>query len=500
MALNRSNLCTSAQQETTYSPPSSQTTGESNAALKTAFRKTDLRLVAWYAFVLLVLRVEAHNIANAAIMNIEAGTDIQRQLGNLTSEQWALILSAPTYLHIVFEPVSTLLMKKFSPRRWMSSLIITWGGISMCHSATQNFGGLLACRFVLGLAEAGYLPAVLYHLSFWYPVDRLPLRLALLVGLSQLSGTVSGLLAYAISFLNGKAGLAGWRYLFILEGIPAILCGTYSLFFLPNYPEEATFLSTEERSSAIANLPNTQPSSNDKTWDWRQVKVLFTDWVTYLFMLIWVCHAIGARGINSVLPTVVYQLGLTGTATTQLMTMPPYVLGAAGLVSIAWLIRLNKLRSWVAALALEAFGLVCHIVLITVQTPLVRYIFIILASTSSFGVCPILWPERIRAVHGTTSAGLAIGITSAAAGLQGIIGPQIYQKSFGPTYKIPFTVSVGLGCATIISIVSTWILVRKRDGKLAEVEGKQRSGVDDTERIDSKNERLNGLSFFEKQQ
>ena len=82
------------QQLSQGSLPTSRTDDESDAALKTAYRKTDFRLVAWYSFVFLVLRVESHNIANAAIMNIEADTDIQHQLGDLSSEQWAMILSA----------------------------------------------------------------------------------------------------------------------------------------------------------------------------------------------------------------------------------------------------------------------------------------------------------------------------------------------------------------------------------------------------------------------
>lgn len=81
----------------------------------------------------------------------------------------------------------------------------------MCQGATQNYAGILAARFFLGLAEAGYYPGVLYHLSFWYPAKSTALRIAFFYASGQFSGTISGLLAYAISFMNGAGELAGWR-------------------------------------------------------------------------------------------------------------------------------------------------------------------------------------------------------------------------------------------------------------------------------------------------
>lgn len=104
----------------------------------------------------------------------------------------------------------------------------------MCQGATQNYAGLLACRFFLGMAEAGFYPGVLYHFSFWYSTKKMSMRLAFFYACGMFSGTVSGLLAYAISFMNGVGGLAGWRWVFILEGIPAILCAAYTFWRLPD--------------------------------------------------------------------------------------------------------------------------------------------------------------------------------------------------------------------------------------------------------------------------
>jgi MFS family permease len=184
----------------------------SEETLKTAHRKVDKRLLCWYAFVYLLMRINVSNISNTAIMNLEEGTGIKKQLGHLSSSQWAWALSIFYYPYMFLEPLATLMLKHCRPNVWMSRIMITWGIISMCQGATQNYAGLLVCRFLLGAAEAGFYPSVLYHLSFWYPTNRLPLRIAFFYACGMFSGTISGLLAYAISHMNGAAGLAGWRW------------------------------------------------------------------------------------------------------------------------------------------------------------------------------------------------------------------------------------------------------------------------------------------------
>jgi hypothetical protein len=202
--------------EVDYAVDSEVSSESSSEALrKIAHRKVDKRLLIWYAFVYLIMRIHVSNISNSAIINLEQGTGIRKQLGNLSSSQWAWALSIFYYPYMVFEPISTLALKHFTPSVWMSRIMITWGIISICQGATQNYSGILACRFFLGAAEAGFYPGVLYHFSFWYPTERMSLRIAFFYACGMFSGTISGLLAYAISFMNGVGGLAGWRWVCI---------------------------------------------------------------------------------------------------------------------------------------------------------------------------------------------------------------------------------------------------------------------------------------------
>ena len=137
----------------------------------------------------------------------------------------------------------------------------------------------------------------------------------------------------------------------IIEGAPAILIGVFSFFWIPNFPDgNAKFLNDEEKRLIVDSLPKTQPTAGAKAWNPAQVRALFKDPTFPTFTLIWVCHAIGGWGVGTVLPTVIYELGLTDTAVAQLMTMPAYAFGCSCLVLIGWLIRRKILISWVAAI------------------------------------------------------------------------------------------------------------------------------------------------------
>lgn len=115
--------------------------------------------------------------------------------------------------------------------------------------------------------------------------------------------------------------MAGWRWLFLLEGLPAILLSVVALFGLPDYPETAKFLTEKERSFLKGRLAKTAPSGKSDQWDSASVKKLFKDPTFYTFGLYWVCHAIGGFGIGYALPTVIYDLGFTTTENSQLMNI-----------------------------------------------------------------------------------------------------------------------------------------------------------------------------------
>jgi hypothetical protein len=285
---------------------------------KKLMRKIDFWLVGFYSLVYIFRVIDSANYSNAAIINLEAGTGIKKQLG-FTPSQWAWSLSIFSYSYLIFEPTNTILLKLFKPSRWMFILIMAWGISACCSAAAMNFPGMMCVRFAIGMAEAGFFPSVLYHYAFWYKPVEMPQRIAFFYSVGQVSNALSGLLAYAISHMDQLGGLSGWRWLFLLEGLPAILLA-FVAFWLPDYPETARFLTKEERLYMQSRLANNAPKG-EKNWDWASLKVMARDPTLYTFSLYWICHGIGGFGVGFALPTVIYQLGFTTTAYSQLMNI-----------------------------------------------------------------------------------------------------------------------------------------------------------------------------------
>ena len=128
-----------------------------------------------------------------------------------------------------------------------------------------------------------------------------------------------------------------------------------------------------------------------------------------------------------------------------------------------WLIHRGTLGPWLVCIGLEIVICACYAILITVKIPVVKYIFITLASACVSCVYPLMWPQRIRAARGTTGAGLGIGITNACAQLAGIVGPQLYATRFGPGYKLSYSVSIGMLGGAVVMMTATWLIVRGKE-------------------------------------
>lgn len=121
----------SKEASTTLSPTPSSLPSSQSLVSKAAYRKADIRLLLWYSFVYLIMRIHVQNVTNSAIMNLESGAGIKTQLGGLSSEQWAMVISIFYYPYMFLEPPATLLLKRFSPSKWMARIMVTWGIISM---------------------------------------------------------------------------------------------------------------------------------------------------------------------------------------------------------------------------------------------------------------------------------------------------------------------------------------------------------------------------------
>ncbi|KAF9096160.1 hypothetical protein BGX23_011855 [Mortierella sp. AD031] len=204
-------------------------------------------------------------------------------------------------------------LKKVGPRRWISFVMVLWGGIMMCMAAVKNAGDLMAARFFLGVAECGLFPGVVYLFSLWYTRDEQALRNGVFFSSATMAGAFGGLLAWLLEQMDGVGGLHGWQWIFLLEGLPTVLLAAVVLWLLPDFPETATFLTTEEKELTIKRLRIDAGPATETHFSWRQFRMVFKDWKTYMHMATYILSTIPVYSLAFFLPTIVVGFKLDST-------------------------------------------------------------------------------------------------------------------------------------------------------------------------------------------
>ena len=167
----------------------------------------------------------------------------------LSIEQYGTAASIFFVPYVALEIPSNMILERVDARRWLARIIFSWGLIATLMLAIRSFGALVLARFLLGVAEAGFFPGIIFYLTLWFTPKERAQRLAFIFVAQPFSGIMGGLLAYPIlNYMDGVGGMAGWRWVFLLEGTPTVFLGVATWFYLPAKPHEASWLSNEEKN------------------------------------------------------------------------------------------------------------------------------------------------------------------------------------------------------------------------------------------------------------
>jgi MFS family permease len=395
------------------------------------------------------------NLGNARTLNIDTPEDnIVEQL-NLTGQRYNVAVALFFVPYVLMEFPSNILLKYFSPSRWISRIMVSWGIVTICTAAVTTYGGLLACRIFLGLAEAGFFPGVMMYLCFWYKPEERATRMAIFASSVAVAGAFGGLLATGISFLNSKAGLSGWQWLFILEGIPAVVVGVMVWFWLPDYPQTSQWLTPEERAFAVKRLGPYAPSMSEKHFDAAVARKTVADPFFWLFAVQYFLMTNSLNAFGYFAPTIVASLGFTGYD-AQLLTVPPNVVAMFVIVGNCLHSDWSKERSKhvIGALVFVGTG---YLLLAVVENWGVRYFAVCIIACTNAAVLPFVAVSPIFTLHRTSSTGyglltclqhrtatvqgstataLATGGMIAVANCGGISAPFLFPGYQGPMYSM----------------------------------------------------------------
>ena len=244
--------------------------------------KVDCCIVLPICLLYLLSFIDRVNISNAKTYGLNSGPDPRgRYMGgaNLEGNQFNVALALFFCPYVVFEVPANWLLKKLKPHVWLSLCIICFGAVTIAQGFVTSKGGLYTTRVLLGLLESGMFPGCFYLLGGWLRRDEALKRYCFFFASTSLAGAFAGLIAYGMNTLDGKQSITGWRWIFIVEGAITCACGIILFFLIADFPEDAKFLTENERAYQVHKLQLDQGRSlADRDVTLSDMLSVFKDW------------------------------------------------------------------------------------------------------------------------------------------------------------------------------------------------------------------------------
>lgn len=322
--------------------------------------------------------------------------------------------------YFFFEVPSNVLLKKFGARVWIARIMISWGIISSCMMFVSDEWSFYALRFILGIAEAGFFPGIIYYLTLWYPSSLRSTRTAWFAAAVPVAGVIGNPASgWIMDFFSGSMGLAGWQWLFLAEGIPSIVVGFWVLSYLDSSIADAKWLDDKEKELLEKNLAMENRSKTE-----HRLIDAFKSGKVYALSCSYCTLAIGLYGITFWLPTIVEAFGMTDYLEVGLVTAIPYGVSVVGMIFVSRHSDKTGERRlhFSGNMLMGAAGLVLSGVF--AANPHVAIIFLSIATWGVIGSIPLFWPMPAAFLAGTAAAA-GIGIINSIGNLGGYVGPNI---------------------------------------------------------------------------
>ncbi|KAF2015198.1 MFS general substrate transporter [Aaosphaeria arxii CBS 175.79] len=430
---------------------------------KTLVRKLDRTLMPVVFILYLFNYLDRNNIAQAKLDSFEA------DLG-LTGNNYSTAVSILVPGYMLMQLPSNMILTRVRPSLYIPFWVCLWSCVSASTAAVHNFQGLIAVRFILGITEAPFFPGVFYLLSCWYRKGELALRFAILYSGLVLATAVSGLLAAGIfSGLDGVAGLAGWRWLFIIEGAVSFLLGLIAFFFLPDFPGSATgsarwLLSEEERRISSYRMSLDSISSQETNRSVRHgLKLALCDYKVWIFSLI-LCSNQTAYGFNYFFPSIVRGFNLGSRTITLVCTAPPYIIGAVVSYFIAWSSDRKYERGYHICAPL-AFAVVGFTLSVSILNIVARYCASFIYISGVFGANAAVYSWAAFTVGDTSEKkAAATAIINIMGQFGNIWSPYFFDPNDEPRYSRAMILLIAF-CGLEIALSLTMKAILRRENK-----------------------------------
>lgn len=389
-----------------------------NADLYTStLKQLNAKIIPFIVICYFVANLDKTNISIAALqMNADLG---------LSASMYGLGVGMFYISYILFEIPSNVIMTKVGARRWIARIMITWGivstGMAFVHSANQ----LYVMRFLLGMAEAGFAPGIIYYISCWFPKSNRARAMSFFY-MGSVAASIIGLpVSGAILNMNGIADVAGWRWLFALEGIPAVLLGCLVLWRLPDTPDHAPWLNAQQKSWLRQRLQQDNVGVEiGKNHSWLSA---LKDKTVLLLSLVWFLQAFGSIGITLFMPLIIKSMAAEqSNFVISLLSAIPFVLACLFMYLNGRHSDRTNERSWHMGLPLIFSGLALAVAIYSGNL-VVSYLLLVLTVGFNFALTPIFWAVTTEKLAGVAAAA-SIAFINTVANFVGLGLPPVLGK------------------------------------------------------------------------
>jgi ACS family tartrate transporter-like MFS transporter len=380
---------------------------------ESALRKVRWRLIPFLFLLYVIAYLDRVNVGFASL-------DMNRDLG-FSAAVYGLGSGIFFLSYTLLEVPSNLMLARFGARRWIARIMATWGVLSCLMIIVTTPARFYAIRFLLGAAEAGFFPGIILYLTQWFPARERARAVGLFMTATAMAGVIGAPISSALLQMHGALGLHGWQWLFLIEGVPAILLAPVVLAYLTERPADARWLTPDERAWLAGEMANDQaPSAH------THVTLRAAAGSARLWALAWIyfCIVVAFYGITFWLPQIVQSISAHGSPMIVLLSASPNTAATIGLVVIGARSDRQRERRWHVAIPclIGASGFVLTVV--APQNPAATLATLSIAAFGIWGALGPFWAMPTAMLRGTAAAG-GIALVNSIGNIGGFAGPYL---------------------------------------------------------------------------
>ncbi|MEJ7138142.1 MFS transporter [Amphibiibacter pelophylacis] len=413
--------------------------------IQTLYRKVLLRFIPF----LIVCFVFAYfNRVNISFAKLEMQSDL-----GFSDAAYGLGASIFFVGYFLFEVPSNLILHRVGARRWIARIMITWGVVSASMMFVTTETQFYVVRFLIGVAEAGFLPGVVLYLTYWFPArERAKVNSVFFTAIA-ISGVIGGPVSgFVISQMHSFMGLRGWQWLFLIEGLPCVLLGLICLRFLDDGIDAARWLTHQEKILLRKNLDTTKDAqaTHSVAHLFRRPEVLLLS-VLYILMLM------GLYGFTFWAPQLIKNSGVSDPFNVGLLSAIPYA--AAG-IAMVWVGRHSDQtgeRKWHMALCVLLGALGYLLSGLFAQSTLLSMTALTLAAIGVIACLSVFWTMPPRMMAGAAAAG-GIAFINSMGNLGGVISPYMVGKVVSVTHSPVYGLYAIAAASLLAFIMIVWMI------------------------------------------